>query len=127
MYEKRNGSVSFLEVNAALDESSKVKLLKQDVTEKVADVTVKLRQSARLAEKEKEKTQTGGDEEFLTPTRPARKKHAGNCFLAQLISCAITDHYLRRDCHCRQQRWWYWCQHQRRHCRQKLTSRSVPI
>ena len=38
--------------------------------------------------------------------------------LAQLISCAITNHYLCHDCH---------CQHQHQHCRQKLTSRSVPI
>ena len=38
-------------------------------------------------------------------------------FLAQLISCAITNHYLQRDCHCRHQQ----------HCRQKLTSSSVPI
>ena len=45
-----------------------------------------------------------------------------SAFLAQLISCAITNHYLWRDCHC-QRRW-----HQRhRHCRQKLTSSSVPI
>ena len=45
-------------------------------------------------------------------------------FLAQLISCAITNYYLRRDCRCR----WHQCRH-RRHwdCRQKLTSRSVPI
>ena len=44
-------------------------------------------------------------------------------FLAQLISCAITNHYLWRDCRCRrwQQHWWHW------HCRQKLTSSSVPI
>ena len=37
-------------------------------------------------------------------------------FLAQLISCAITNHYLWRDCRC-----------QHRHCRQKLTSSSVPV
>ena len=79
MYKKCNGSISFLEVNAALDENFKVKLLMQVVTEKVADVSVKLRQSARLEEKEKEKTQTCGDDEFLTPTRPV-KKCAGNCF-----------------------------------------------
>ena len=44
-------------------------------------------------------------------------------FLAQLISCAITNHYLWHDCHC-------WRQHRHqwhRHCRQKLTSSSVPI
>ena len=28
-------------------------------------------------------------------------------FLAQLISCAITNHYLQHDCHC--QWWWWWC------------------
>ena len=73
MYKKHNGLVSFLEVKAALDENIKEKLLKQGVSEKVADVSVKLRQSARLAEKEKEKTQTGNDDEFLTSTRPAKK------------------------------------------------------
>ena len=36
--------------------------------------------------------------------------------LAQLISCAITNHYLWYDSHCQRQCW---------HCRQKLTSRSV--
>ena len=44
-------------------------------------------------------------------------------FLAQLISCAITNHYLWHDCHCQ---WWRW-HRQHRHCRQKLTSSSVPI
>ena len=48
----------------------------------------------------------------------AHKFHIYNLpFLAQLISCAITNHYLQCDCHC-------W---QCRHCRQKLTSSSVPI
>ena len=37
-------------------------------------------------------------------------------FLAQLISCAITNHSSGHDC----RRW-------RQHCRQKLTSSSVPI
>ena len=69
---KHNGSVSFSEVNAALDANFKVKLLKQGVSEKVADVSAKLRQSSRLAEKEKEKEKKEGGEEFLTPTRPAR-------------------------------------------------------
>ena len=41
-----------------------------------------------------------------------------NPFLAELISCAITNHSSGRDCCC-------W--HQHRHCRQKLTSSSVPI
>ena len=76
MYKKHNGSVSFLEVNVVLDANFKVKLLKHGVSEKVADFSVKLRQSSRLAEKEKEKEKekkTDGDEEFLTPIRPAKK------------------------------------------------------
>ena len=75
MYKKHNGFVSFSEVNAALDANFKIKLLRQAVSEKVADVSVKLRQSSRIAEKEKEKERekkTGGDEEFVTPTRPAK-------------------------------------------------------
>ena len=45
-------------------------------------------------------------------------------FLAQLISCAITNHSSGRDCCCQCQ----WHRHQwRQHCRQKLTSSSVPI
>ena len=46
-------------------------------------------------------------------------------FLAQLISCAITNHYLWRDCCCRRHRHLHLHRHQ--HCRQKLTSSSVPI
>ena len=48
-------------------------------------------------------------------------------FLAQLTSCAITNHSSVCDCCCQHQ----WCQRQHRcrhwHCRQKLTSSSVPI
>ena len=65
--------VSFSEVNAALDANFKVKLLKQGVSEKVVDVSLKLRQSSRIAEKEeKEIEKKQGGEEFLTPTRPAK-------------------------------------------------------
>ena len=42
--------------------------------------------------------------------------------LAQLISCAFTNHSSGHDCCCQ----WHWW-HQHWHCRQKLTSSSVPI
>ena len=45
-------------------------------------------------------------------------------FLAQLVSCAITNHSSGCDCCCQHQ---HWCQHWHQHCRQKLTSSSVPI
>ena len=47
--------------------------------------------------------------------------------LAQLISCAITNHFLWRDCRCRRQQRWRWWHRHWHCCRQKLTSRSVPI
>ena len=43
-------------------------------------------------------------------------------FLAQLISCAITNHSSGCDCSCH-----CCCWHQHQHCRQKLTSSSVPM
>ena len=48
-------------------------------------------------------------------------------------SCAISDHYSQRDCHCLRRCWhwhWHWCWHWHWHrcwhCRKKLTSSSVP-
>ena len=75
--------VLYLEVNAALDENFRLKLLQCGLTEKVANVSVKLRQSSRIKEKESEqermRQREKDSEVFLTPERAPRKS-AGNCF-----------------------------------------------
>ena len=59
----------------------------------------------------------------LTPSTSTGTTALAPPFLAQLISCAIANHYLWHDCHFWWRRHLCWC----RHCRQKLTSSSVPI
>ena len=76
--------VLYLEVYDALDENFKLKLVQSGVTEKVANVSVKLRQYSRIKEKEREekmlRQREKDSEVFLTPER-APRKCAGNCFL----------------------------------------------
>ena len=112
--------VLYLEVYAALDENFRLKLVQNGVTEKVANVSVKLRQSFRIKEEEREeemlRQREKDSEVFLTPGR-APRKCADNYFLElenvykqsnhfvmvlqklfYFCSCAVT-YFRPRRCH----------------------------
>ena len=88
---------SFVEVNQALDENFKFQLKKRGVSDKAVKVSLQLRQSSRLQEKENEKqmatSQPEENPEFLTPERPA-KRCAGNCFLDLKFVLEKRNHFI---------------------------------